>query len=147
MPAVDAAFDLPAMSRLAVGVAWGRMAPAQQKDLTDALGRYTAATYAQNFDSYSGEQLEVTGEQKTQFGTIVLSRLVPADGNPVTINYLMHQNAGAWEITDVYLTGTISQLADLRAQFMAIVNRQGVDGLIATLNRKADTLVTAANGP
>jgi phospholipid transport system substrate-binding protein len=145
-PAVRSAFDLASMSRLSVGAAWEHLAPAQRQQLSVALGRYTAATYADNFDSYSGEKLEVTGSQAGQFGTIVSSRLVPANGEPVTINYLMHQNAGAWQIGDVYLTGTISQLANLRAQFSAIVTHQGVDALIATLNRKADMLV-AANSP
>jgi phospholipid transport system substrate-binding protein len=43
-------------------------------------------------------------------------------------------------VADVYLDGTISQLATQRSEFAAILHRQGVDGLITALNRKADLL-------
>jgi len=142
--AIHQDFDLPAMARLAVGVAWTKLTPQQQQDLTDAFARYTAATYAQNFDSYSGETFDVTGQRKTSFGTIVLSQIVKSDGEPVEIDYLLHDVAGAWRVGDIYLTGTISQVANLRSQFGAILARQGVGGLIATLNSKADMLVASA---
>jgi phospholipid transport system substrate-binding protein len=45
-----------------------------------------------------------------------------------------------WQIADVYLNGTISELAIRRSEFASILQRQGVDGLIAELNRKADLL-------
>jgi hypothetical protein len=43
-------------------------------------------------------------------------------------------------IADVYLSGTISELAICRCGFASILQRQGVDGLIAELDRKADLL-------
>jgi len=52
----------------------------------------------------------------------------------------MRQNDGVWQISDVYLDGTISQLATQRSQFGAILRREGFEGLIATLHRKIDLL-------
>ena len=49
--------------------------------------------------------------------------------HPVTINYMMRPNQGAWQISDVYLDGTISQLATQRSEFHSILARQGVGGL------------------
>lgn len=143
-PVVRNDFDLPSMTRLAVGVAWSRLSPQEQQQVTDGFARYITASYAQNFDSYSGEKLEVTGARKSGYGAIVETRIVKPDGEPVTINYLMHDNAGTWQIADVYLTGTISQVANLHSQFASILSCQGVNGLIATLNRKADMLVASA---
>src|SRR5262249_27848034 len=93
--------------------------------------------YAGRFDSYSGEKFQVRGVEPTSSGTIVQSEIVKSDGAPVSINYLTHENGGAWQIADVYLTGTNSQLTTLRSQFTTVLARQGVDGLIATLNEKA----------
>jgi phospholipid transport system substrate-binding protein len=42
-----------------------------------------------------------------------------------------------WRIADLYLNGTISELAKRRSEFASILQRQGVDGLIAELNRKS----------
>ena len=52
----------------------------------------------------------------------------------------MRQNDGAWQISDVYLDGTISQLATQRSEFGAILRRDGFDGLIAALQRKVKFL-------
>jgi phospholipid transport system substrate-binding protein len=144
-PAIRRSFDLPAMARLAVGPGWARLTAAQQERVTEAFARYTIATYADRFDDYSGEKLEVTGQQAGAFGTLVDSRIVRSSGDPVSINYLMRRNGDVWQIADVYLTGTISQLASLRSQFSAVLAREGADGLVDTLNRKTEMLVANAN--
>jgi phospholipid transport system substrate-binding protein len=56
----------------------------------------------------------------------------------------MRQDQGAWRISDVYLDGTISQLAVHRAEFYSILRRDGVEGLVTALNRKVDLLRNVA---
>jgi phospholipid transport system substrate-binding protein len=141
-PVVNSVFDVPSMVRLAVGPAWETLTPEQQQRLTKAFGRYVSATYADRFDSYSGEQLQVTGGEPYGGGVIVETRIVKAGEQPVTINYMMRQRQGVWQISDVYLDGTISQLATQRSEFHSILARQGVDGLISALARKADLLTS-----
>jgi phospholipid transport system substrate-binding protein len=57
---------------------------------------------------------------------------------------MMRQHQGVWQISDVYLDGTISQLATQRSEFYSILARQGVDGLISALDRKVDLLTSNA---
>jgi phospholipid transport system substrate-binding protein len=132
------------MARLAVGPSWATLAPAQQQRLTEAFGNYISATYADRFDSYSGEQLEVTGERPYGSDVIVQTKIVKSNGETTTLDYLMRQNRGAWQISDVYLDGTISQLAVQRSEFNSILRREGVDGLVMALNRKIDLLRSIA---
>jgi len=139
-PVVGRVFDLPLMTRLAVGPHWATMDPAQQQQVTQAFGRYIAAVYADRFDSYAGEKLEVTGSTPSTGGMIITSRIVKSNGDPVEINYLMHQSGAGWQITDIYLNGTISELATHRSEFSSILQTRGVNGLIATLNGKAAAL-------
>jgi phospholipid transport system substrate-binding protein len=139
-PVVDRVFDVPSMTRLAIGSTWASLPPAQQQQLTEAFRHYIAATYADRFDSYSGEQLQVTGEQPYNADVIVQTKIVKSDGETTTLNYLMRQNQGSWQISDVYLDGTISQLAVQRSEFNSILRREGVDGLVMALNRKVDLL-------
>ena len=145
-PVVQRVFDVPYMTRLAVGPQWASLSPLQQQQVVQAFARYIAAIYAERFDSYSGEQLQVIGEQPSTAGTIITSRIVKSNGQPVQINYLMRQNGGTWQIADVYLNGTISELATRRAEFATILRNQGINGLIGTLNAKADQLVLARAG-
>lgn len=147
-PVVNNIFDVPLMARVAVGGSWDSLTPAQQRQIVTAFGRYVSATYADRFDSYSGEQLEVTGDEPYSGGVIVETKIVKAGEDPVTINYLMRQHQGVWQISDVYLDGTISQLATQRSEFHSILARYGVDGLISTLDRKVDLLTSnAARSP
>jgi phospholipid transport system substrate-binding protein len=141
-PVVSGVFDVPFMARLAVGPSWATLTSAQQQQLIAAFGRYVSATYAYRFDSYSGQRLEVTGDQPYGGEVIVKTEIVESGSEPVTINYLMRQNGNSWQISDVYLDGTISQLATQRSEFQSILQRKGVDGLIATLKRKVDLLTS-----
>ena len=139
-PVVNRTFDVPAMTRLAVGPSWARLAPAQQQQLVAAFAHYIAATYADQFDNYSGEQLQVTGERPFGADIMVQTRIVKANGEATRLDYLMRQNQGAPMISDVYLDGSISQLAVHRSEFHSILQREGVDGLVIALNRKVDLL-------
>jgi len=141
-PVVNSLFDVPSMVRLAVGPGWDNLTPAQQQQITTAFGRYVSATYADRFDSYSGEQLQVTGDEPYAGGVIVETRIVRAGQQPVTINYMVRQNRGIWQISDVYLDGTISQVATQRSEFHSILAREGVEGLISALAHKVDLLTS-----
>ena len=140
-PVVQATFDVPFMSRLSVGPLWGQLTPDQKKQVAKAFGRYITATYATQFDGYSGEQLKVLNEQQIKHATLVRTQIVKSDGEPVSINYVMHDNDVSWQIRDIYLAGSISQIATRRSEFSSILRGQGgIDKLISTLNDKADAL-------
>jgi phospholipid transport system substrate-binding protein len=139
-PVVLKTFDVPFMARLSIGPSWGRLTQEQKRRAAQAYGRYIAAVYATRFDGYSGERLEVLGEQKIRRGTMVQSRIVKSDGEPVQINYLVHDNTVGHQVRDVYVTGSISELATKRSEFATILRSNGIDGLIASLNKKADDL-------
>lgn len=143
-PVVDRTFDIPFMTRLAVGPYWARLNAAQQQQLLEAFAHYVAATYADQFDSYSGQQLQVTGEHAYGADIMVQTKIAKADGETTRLDYLMRQNQGTWEISDVYLDGTISQMAVRRSEFHSILEREGVEGLVLALNRKTDLLSNVA---
>jgi len=139
-PVVRRTFDIASMARLSVGPSWATMNESQRQQVIDGFGRYISAIYADRFDSYAGQKLQVTDEQPAAAGIIVHSQIVKANGEPVKVDYLMRKNGDSWLIADVYLDGAISEVATRRSEFAAILKNDGVDGLIAALNRKADVL-------
>jgi phospholipid transport system substrate-binding protein len=143
-PVILAVFDVPYMTRMAVGPSWSATPQPKRQQVAEAFGRYITATWADRFDSYSGEKLEVTDVQPYAAGAVVHTRIVKSNGEPVAIDYLMRRNGDAWQIADVYLTGTISELATRRAEFSSVLRSQGIDALIAVLNRRAGMMVSAA---
>ncbi len=137
-PAVDAAFDVGTMVRYSVGESWSTASPADQKALTDAFDRMTAAQYAGNFSGFNGETF-VVDPAAQQRGTdrYVSSRLVAKD-QTVTFIYRLRQSGGAWKIIDVLLEGNISQLALYRSDFAATIKSGGVPALIKKIDALSD---------
>lgn len=140
-PVVRKAFDLPFMTKMSVGATWNKMTPEQKQRAADAFARYITANYSSQFDDYSGEKFEVLGEQKVPHGVVVRSAIVSADGEKHSMNYVVHDNGPAWQIRDIYLAGSISELATRRADFMGTLRRGGIEELIAQLNKKANDLL------
>ena len=71
---------------------------------------------------------------------MVRNQIIKASGEPVKIDYIMRCNGESWLVSDIYLDGAISEVATRRSEFSAILKNDGIDGLIAALNRKADVL-------
>jgi phospholipid transport system substrate-binding protein len=139
-PVIRRSFDIPTMARQSVGPTWAGMSEAQRQQVIESFGRYISATYADRFDSYAGQKLQVTGEQPDAGGVVVKSQIVKASGEPVKVDYMMRRNGEGWLISDIYLDGASSEVATRRSEFGAIIRADGVEGRIAALNRKADML-------
>ena len=139
-PVIRRSFDIASMARLSVGPSWAGLTEARRQQMTESYGRYISAIYADRFDSYAGQKLEVTGEQPAPAGVMVKSQIIKANGDAVKVDYMMRRNADSWLISDIYLDSAISEVATRRSEFAAILKKGGIDGLIAALNRKADIL-------
>ena len=144
-PVIRATFDLPAMTRIAVGPEWTTIPPEQQAALTDNFSRMTIATYANRFDGWSGQSFEVDPEVTSRnTGRIVRTKLIRPKEEPVTLNYLMRASGDTWKIVDIYLSGTISELATQRSEFGAILKTGGPAALIESLRQQIDKLMKKA---
>src|SRR5712691_11436843 len=141
-PVIRSTFDIPSMARLSVGPSWPTLTEAQRQQVTESLGRYISAIYADRFDSYSGQKLQVTGEQPAGAGLMVRSQIVKVNGEPVNVDYMLRRSGDSWLIADIYLDGAISELATRRSEFSAVLKNEGVEGLIAALDRKSDLLIS-----
>ncbi|MGH6986823.1 MAG: ABC transporter substrate-binding protein [Caulobacteraceae bacterium] len=134
LPIVENAFDIPLMTRFAVGPGWATMNEADRRALTTDFARLTAASYARNFDRYSGERFPVDPNPVARGGDrIVKAEIVPTSGAPVQLLYRLHQTGGTWKIVDVYF-GAVSQLTTRRADFAGPLASGGAKSLEAHLD-------------
>jgi phospholipid transport system substrate-binding protein len=132
-PVMEATFNLPAMTRIAVGPPWTGFAGPQQLALVRAFSDWSVATYASRFDGYGGESFETLGETPRPNGDVLVNTRLNRPGDaPVLLNYLLREG----RIVDVYLTGTISELASRRAEFTALLREGGPERLVAELQRR-----------
>lgn len=144
-PVIRSTFDLPAMTRIAVGPDWTSIPAEQQTALLDSFARMTIATYANRFDGFSGQSFEIDPDvQPRNTGRIVRTKLLRPKEEPVTLNYLMRGSGDAWKVVDIYLSGTISELATQRSEFGAILKTGGPAALIESLRQQIDRLLKKA---
>jgi phospholipid transport system substrate-binding protein len=144
-PVLEKTYDIASMSRVAVGQSWASLQPAQQKAITDAFTRMMVATYAKRFDGFSGETfkvVEITDRAPNE--KMVKTAIVQSNGKPVALNYRMHKTGARWRVVDVYLDGTISELATRRAEFTSILRSGGPAALISSLRRQGDKLLSGS---
>jgi phospholipid transport system substrate-binding protein len=136
-PAVAQTYNLGLMSRLTIGPEWNRLQPAQQQAVTDAFSRYTISLYANRFDDFNGERFEVDPNTTTNAnGVLVQSTFIKADHEKIVFNYLMRQTGELWQAIDVYLDGTISQLATQRSEYGSVLQQGGADALVKLLDER-----------
>jgi phospholipid transport system substrate-binding protein len=139
-PAITSAFDLPTMARLAVGPSWQNFSPEQQAAVREAFARFIIADYASQIKDYSGESFVVDPNgvpEPRGGGEIVKTRLLQPGGRTVSINYLVRRG----RVIDVYLNGTVSDLATRRDEFASIIASGGADGLIRRLRDRTQQLL------
>jgi phospholipid transport system substrate-binding protein len=143
-PAIARTFNLALMTRIAIGPQWAHLPQAQQQELAQWFARYTISTYASRFDGYSGERFVVDPNPvQNPNGVIVASRLERPNDEPVTLDYLMRRGGdGTWQVIDVFLSGTISELATRRSEFVAVIGREGAEGLVRLLEKRVAALRT-----
>ncbi len=143
-PAVDAAFELSAMTKFAVGPAWSAMSDDDHKSLITAFRRMTIASYARNFDEFKGQlftvdpNVEIRGADR-----LVKSQIIPQGQKPVNLVYRIRESSGAPKFIDV-IYEYVSQIATKRADFASTIKSGGATALVKKLNEISDKLMTGA---
>ena len=141
-PAAQSAFDFATMTRVAVGPKWSTLSAADQAALVRAFGRFTAASFAKNFDSFDGERFVVDPNVQTRgVDKLVKAQLLSKSGSPTQFIWRMRQAGGRWKIVDVFYNGAISQLASQRAEFQSTLAAGGGAALVKSLDAKTQTLL------
>ena len=135
---IEDSFHLPIMAQIATGSFWRKASPKQQEQLIRVFGDVSVGTYANRFSGFSGQSFQTKETRKGPQKTILVDTVLKnPSGSDVDLTYVCREIKGAWRIIDVLLGPGISELAVRRAEYRRILKSDGIDGLIATLKRKA----------
>ena len=129
--------DFEHATRLAVGRAWREATPEQRKRLVTEFRNMLVRTYSNAIGTYQGQTLKVLpsrGKADPE-ETIVRTQFVRPGGQPLPIDFSMHQTPEGWKVYDITVEG-VSLVLTYRSEFDAIVKQQGIDGLIKALATK-----------
>jgi len=140
-PVLVSAYDMQALTKSTLGLAANKLTPEETDKLAEAYGRFSVATYADQFKSWGGEKFEIEAPRPSTNGNMVVpSYIVGGDGVRTGIDYLVHESDGSWRIIDVLFQGSVSQVAVRRSEFVPIFRSNGIGALIALLDTKTQAL-------
>lgn len=135
-PEIEMAFDLPFMARKTAGRHWKELSEQERDQLSSAFRRLSVATYAARFNNYDGQRFEVLSEEPAARDTTLVRTELVTGERRVKLDYRLHDSGGQWRIFDVVVDGSVSELALQRSQYSSLIQRQGFDGLLETLEGK-----------
>jgi phospholipid transport system substrate-binding protein len=136
-PVLAEAYDLDWMAAKSLGRHWKKLSMEQRARWAALFRELTVATYADRFDGFSGERFELLSvEPSAQDTMLVHTRIVPTDEEPVALDYRVRSRENGFRIIDVYLEGTVSELALRRSDYSSLVKREGFDSLVAAIEEK-----------
>jgi phospholipid transport system substrate-binding protein len=140
-PAVTAAYDVSFMAEKSLGQGWKALPETDRTRWIELSREFSVANYAANFDHDGGQTIELLGQEPAANDTaIVRTRIVDPHGEPVPMSYRLHRTADGWKIIDVYLKGTVSELALRRADYASVLERDGFSALVAAMRTRIDDL-------
>jgi len=135
-PVVTSSYDISFISKVVVGRYWSKFSPEQQEQFVNTFTKLSIATYANQFNGYSGEHFKtISAEESTRGRLLIKTVLIKSNGEEVELDYMLHQKERQWQIINVIAQG-VSDLSLKRAQYTSYLKKNGFDGLLQKIKEK-----------
>ncbi len=135
-PVIERSHDIRAIIRSVLGTHWAGLSSQQQQTITQTFQKHSIATYADQFNQYDGERFKIIEQRPLpRERVLVRSQLIQSDNSPINFDYVLHQVDKHWRIINIVVDG-VSDLALKRAEYNAILQKEGINALIDTLEQK-----------
>ncbi|WP_420405995.1 MlaC/ttg2D family ABC transporter substrate-binding protein [Nisaea sp.] len=136
-------FDMAWIGQFVLGKHWRRASPDQRETYLKLFEESVVFTYTNQFDEYSGQTFEVTGNIESGRFTMVNSKIVnPANpGSSVLVDWRLIEEADSFRIVDVVIEG-ISMGITQRNEYSAVIdgNSGKIDSLLVKMEEILENL-------
>ena len=140
---LDQGTDLSLLGRLVLGRYWRDASPGQRSEYLQLFRRYMLQTFIQRLRQYAGTDMSHPGERFQIIASrpvgerdiLVQSRVAPPTSQPLRVDWRLRERPGEPVIIDLIVEG-ISLLVTQRSEFAAVLERGGVEGLLAELRAR-----------
>lgn len=141
---IAATHDLGYIGELTVRRQWQEFTDAQRSAFADRFAALSVMSYAARFVAVESHSFETLGAQAIANARLqVATSIARADGSSVGLDYVLQDSAQGWRIVNVVADG-VSDLALKRAEYRALLEERGFDGLIAEIQAQTENLAASA---
>ncbi len=128
-------FDFNTMGKLTLGRKyWTKLSPKQQKRFVDLFVKRLRIVYLDRVDIYGNEKIDFEPAIQKKKNIIYVPSKVITKDNKFSVLYKFWKSPEGWKIYDVEVDG-VSIVRTYRSQFMAIIQKSGIDGLFKELEK------------
>lgn len=133
-------FDMKTISRFVLGRHVRSLSELELAGYEKLFTDFIVRVYAVRFGGYSGETFEVVKILDVVDGdSIVRSHILRGEGKaPIRTDWRVRMFPEGYKVIDVSVEG-ISMLNTQRAEFVSVIERKGIDGLIDELRQRLAT--------
>lgn len=132
--------DIDELGKRAMVDQWSKLTPAQQTTFLSTLRELIEDNYVRGMRSNLEYSVEYTGETSDADGNVVVATVIHTKrhGRPynIEVDYVLRKEGDKLRAWDVKTDG-VGLVENYRQQFDKIIGREGFDGLIARMKKKA----------
>jgi phospholipid transport system substrate-binding protein len=134
---LDGPIDLEIIARLILGRHWRSASEAQQAEYLQLFRAFALDNLASRLHVYDGQDFEIVGAQAVNDRDAVVATRVTGGGRPpLKVDWRVRErDDGDLVAIDVIVEG-VSLIVTQRSEFSAVIERSGMDGLLAELRRR-----------
>ncbi len=133
-------FAMKKIGRFAAGKYWRNMSTEQKRQYQNLFEEWILKTYSIRFGGYSGETVNVLRTFKAGATDVfVRTRIDSSKRRSLKVDWRVRRIDERYKIIDVVVEG-VSMLVTQKAEFSAVLQQRGIDGLITILRSQLDRL-------
>ncbi len=138
--AFDEVLDYETLARESLRDYWDDRTPAERAEFQDVLTKLVRAAYRKSLKRIGNYEVEFRGGEKGAAGEVVRTvarNRQNAREEPVSIDYVVRESGGKWQIIDIVTEGS-SLVGNYRSQFRRIIKKDGFPELLRRMKNKLD---------
>lgn len=137
---LDQSIDLDLVARLILARHWRRADEAQQAEYLKLFRAYALDSLASKLHIYEGQEFEITDSQVAGKKDAVVRTLIMSPNRPpLHVDWRIREHNDGRLIAIDVIVESVSLIVTQRSEFGAVVERNGIDGLLQELRRRIDS--------
>jgi phospholipid transport system substrate-binding protein len=134
---LDGPIDLEIIARLILGRHWRSATEGQRTEYLQLFRAFALDNLASRLHVYDGQDFEIVGAQAvSERDAVVATRVTGGGRQPLKVDWRVRElDEGGLVAIDVIVEG-VSLIVTQRSEFSAVIERQGMDGLLAELRQR-----------
>lgn len=133
---IDDSFDFRSMSQSVLSTHWRRATLEERERFVEFFSQYIEETYRSKIEAYTDQKIDYKQETLKDDRAVVDVAIITSS-TEIPVSFKLKNNGGEWFAYDVIIEG-VSLVNNYRNTFSAIAKNEGMDGLLADIQRRID---------